>query len=185
MKALWEETKRVPVVTHLLSVLASLRDKIAEEGGEPSPAQAKEVQRLEALIAKRKADPDMHVTVKHVGTPDDPGAWDRLVAGIQSERHAVETRVRMALLAAHGAPQKVAEAHGAASFQDAVLHAFVTDPEWQGLLAKQATAMCEAGLVGGAAEAKRLVAQVGPGILQHLAVEVRAYQDLDIESGEG
>jgi hypothetical protein len=185
MKSLWTETKRVPVVSKLVSELRQLQQELAEDDGVRADALKAEINKREALIAKRKADPEMFVTVKHVGTPEEPGAWDRLTTQQAAERHAEEVRIRMGLLKAHGSPQQVAQDHGAKDFQEALLTAFWTDPTWKGLITKHYTQMCEAGLVDGAAEAKRLVAYAGPAMLAHAAVEVRLFQEVDVEMGEG
>lgn len=185
MKALWTETKRVPVVSKLVSELRQLQQKLAEDDGTDADAIKSRIGKLESVIAKRKSDPELFVTVKHVGTPEDPGAWDRLTTRQAAERHAEEVRIRMGLLKAHGTPQQVALDHGAKDFEEALHQAFWVDQVWKGLIAKHYTELCEAGLVDGAETVKRLVAYAGPAMLAHAAVEVRMFQEVDFEMGEG
>ncbi len=185
MKALWAETKRLPVVTKLRAELQQLQLKHAEASTVEQPALEEAIKKKEAVIAKRVADPDMLVNVKHVGTPEDPGAWDALQTRQQAERHAVEVRIRKGLLADHGSPQGVVQATGADKFEEALHQAFWLDAEWKGLLQKHSAEICAAGLVGGLDEAKKLVGMVGPVALMQAAVEVRAYQEVDVEMGEG
>lgn len=65
MTSLWKSTKRVCLDEIPRTLLAAEKDEKRKE-------------RLAAVIAERQASDDWHITVKAVGSEDDPLLWDRI-----------------------------------------------------------------------------------------------------------
>jgi hypothetical protein len=136
-------------------------------------------------IAKRKADRRFWVTVCHVGSPASPLRWNELAASYASKTHALEVEARRGLLAQHGSPQAAAEAEGVESFAEAVRGAVERNPARLEVILNHARACVEEGTVGGLDTVSRLLTVGKVALLIHALEEVRAFQEVDPEMGEG
>lgn len=172
----WFETRKVTLVALLENRLKGnqlLLDS-APDGSAQAARLSSEVDRLTALIAKRKASPEHQVTVRHIGSVDDPNAHELLEAEEMRLYQLANIRARKAILDAGGEPG------------GELLSSFLaSDVEWrkqQGALAKK---WITAGLVSGDTEYARLFALGGAALLQEAVEEVKRWQNVEFEQGEG
>jgi len=186
MDALWKGTKEVQVISVLSHEEKRLR-KRAEEVQTPELKAAilKAAEEAAATITKRKEDRRFWVEVRHVGSPANPLRWNELAASYASKTHALEVEARRGLLAQYGSPQAAAEAEGVESFSEAVRGAVERNPKRLEVILNHARACVEEGTVGGMDTVNRLLVAGKHGLLIHALEEVRAFQEVDPEMGEG
>lgn len=188
MEALWKGTKQTPVTSILVQEEKRIRAR-SEELKDTDPITsgilAKTAEKVQEAIQKRTADKRFWVECKHIGNPADPLRWNEMRTQYEAATHAVEVRVRRSLLEQHKTPQAVAEAEGVGTFAEAVNAAVSRDPERLRVVLDHARAVVEAGTVGGAETVERMLAVGKVGLLIHALEEVRAFQEVDTEMGEG
>lgn len=186
MESLWKGTKEVPVISVLQHEEKRLRARAEEvQTPELKAAILRVADEAAATIAKRKADRRFWVEVRHVGSPASPLRWNELAATYASKTHALEVEARRGLLAQHGSPQAAAEAEGVDSFAEAVRGAVERNPARLEVILAHARACVEEGTVGGVDTVTRLLTVGKSGLLIHALEEVRAFQEVDPEMGEG
>lgn len=173
----WFETRKVPLITNLKNRVRGLTVVM----GKPATTDAEraifeaEKTTLEAEIARRVATPAFHVDVRHIGSEDNPNETDALEA---AENHAYE-------LARLRARKHVRDAGDAASVAREISVLASNDPEWVRFQSEHAKRWIEAGLTGGAEEYRRLVRLGGAALLADAVVEVKAWQRIGFDQGEG
>lgn len=185
MDHLWKGTREVPVVRVLEHEEKRLRQAAGEADEGVAVLLREKADDVAKEIAKRKADRRWWITVRHIGSPSSPLQWNEMTARYTSALHDVEKRARQALLKEHGSPEAAALAEGASTFAAAVAASTERSTERMKAVIDHAKACVEEGTIGGAETVQRLL-QVGKvGLLIHALEEVRAYQEVDPEMGEG
>lgn len=191
--ALWTKTKTVPITRNLaarIKDLETLRDKtLAAANEEVRAGIAKEfderVQKERKRLANREADAQYRVTVKHIGSADDPLQWSQMRSDYASARNDLEVAARKKLVEVHGNEEKACLAAGVDNFSDAVSREVDRSAASSREFSKYVRAVLVAGLENGQQEYERLYALGGAGLLVDAMAEVRAYQEVDVEMGEG
>ncbi len=186
MDALWKGTRDVPVVRVLEAEEKRLRARASEAGDSVlAGALRSAAEDVAKEITKRREDKRWWVTVKHIGSPADPLRWNEMAAKYAAALHAVEVKIRRGLLETYGSPEAAATAEGAPSFAAAVAASVDRSPERLKAVLDHAKTCVEEGTVGGLETVQRLLQAGKVGLLIHALEEVRAYQEVDPEMGEG
>lgn len=136
------------------------------------------------VLEKRKGDAAYVIRVQHVGSPDDPARWEELAAEFTERDHAATVKARRLLMEEFGDAAAVQEAMGV-PFKKAVEQRAATLPERNAAQRDLINARLDLGLVGGKAERERLWNLGGWRLLLEAHEEVRRYQEVTPELGEG
>lgn len=154
-------------------------------------AQARALATVRKVIAQaervrqvRSTDPAFSVTVKHVGSPEDPTRWEEIAAQYTEADHLCLVAARRKLLEEFGTPAEATEILGG-TFRQAVETRAHALPERRAAFRALVRARLEHGLVGGAAEADRLWNLGGWKLQLEAHAEVAAFQEVTPELGEG
>lgn len=174
----WFETRKIPLTTNLKNRIRGLRSLAEKPGTEAARAAEFQAQAaaLEKEVARREGDAAFHVEVKGIGSVEDPN----LVDSIEAE----ETRAYE--LARLRARKTIREQAGELEITPDNVAVFAsTDPAWVEAQKHLALRWIEAGLVNGTAEYRRLAELGGPSLLADAVMEVRAWQKVSRDQGEG
>lgn len=172
---MWAETKRVPLVAgprNEIALLNEARDKAGMVGDEVFRHR---IEAVEKKIEKRKQDPRYHVTIKHVGGPEDPRKWERLRNEYLCKLNDVRVAVR----------KQVMQEGGVEDIEKAIDAAINRSPVVSRALGEYARDCIVDGLENGASEYTRLWELGGDRLIMDALAEVREYQEMDPEMGEG
>lgn len=171
---MWAETKRVPLVAGPRAEIALLVEAMDKVGMQADEVFKQRIATVEKKIEKRKQDPRYHVTVKHVGGPDDPRMWERL----RNEYLCKLNEVRVS------ARKQVMQEGGAEDIEKAIEAAINRSPTVSKALSEYARDCLVAGLDDGEKEYTRLWNLGGSRLIMDALAEVREYQEMDPELGE-
>lgn len=178
---LWDEVRRMPIVSSLRDVAAGIRREAAESDPERAAHLEAVAAEIDATVAKRVADERFHIGIRHIGSPEDPFRLASLNAAHQSAVHKAKTRAR-----------KLLRDEGADISESAVNEAMDRDPEWKRELGRVVRDWFDAGVENADAEYHRLYALGfelgGPGLasqlLLHAMGEIRRAQEVPPELGK-
>lgn len=189
MGALWNETRKTAITSTLRGKIAAYERRLSSES-EKALEEAervvleKEIQRLKKRVAKREGDPQYTVTMKHVGSLEDPLLWDSLLSRHESAVHLLVSRARRELVEEHGSADAAVAALGGQDFERVAVVRATRSPEHHHVYGQHVRELVTHGLVDGEKEYERLFQLGGPKLLLHAADEVRAFQEVDSEMGE-
>lgn len=180
---MWAETRRVCLTSLLRQILERDEREAADEEQPQAKRDAAErsAKYMREEIARREGDTRYTIEVKHVGSADDPLAYEALCAAEENARHKARRRARLSLL--DGGEQVT---------PDSVNDEMTRDPTWRHDYGKILRDWIVAGVVNGTSEYHRLYelgcrdagASAGSSMLIAAVFEVRRYQEVPAETGK-
>jgi hypothetical protein len=138
------------------------------------------------LDESRKDDERFWVTLRHIGTHDDPLAYDRIVARwsrVDAE-HTARIRRWVRELGEDAAEIVFGDSAKGKSFADIVAAVKQSDEKWSADFALMLRERVIAGVDGGEESLKRFYDVGGPRLLMVAAAKVREFQEVSEAQGE-
>lgn len=174
----WFESRKVPLTTNLKNRVRGLKASSEKPDvvAAVSAAVAEMIRAAEKELARRETDDRFLVEVRHIGSVEDPNRVEALEAEESRAYELARLRSRKAIREQAGADSVDPEA---------VIQLTQTDPQWLEFQKKHAFQWLKDGLVNGEQEYRRLAELGGPSLLADAVVEVRAWQRIGFDQGEG
>lgn len=171
---MWAETKRVPLVAGVKIEIESLAADMKAEGLEGDASLKARLQGLQRKMESRQKDERFHVTLQHIGSPEDPRRWYRMAAEYRKQLHNIRVEARKAVM----------RDGGAEDMEKAISAEVARSPELEDALSKYARDCLVNGLVDGENEYVRIYKLGGAKLILDALAEVRLFHEMDSELGE-
>lgn len=181
---LWLQTRKVPLLFGWQRLVEDMTQALEKADAKEREHVEKLLGEARAVVERRTKNPSYHVEVRHVGSPEDPALWEDIATTFTAADHAALVAARRLLVEEFGSPEGVTAALDT-PFAAAVTARAKTLPEYRKAFYALVTQRLEHGLVGGKEEVARLWSLGGWRLLLDAHEEVRRYQEVTPELGEG